>query len=220
MMRMWIPLSPESDSSASGDRLTPCERANLTGFSCQPFTVLIIASMSRAEITDVEQGEKKRASFTTHAKNPSPSISHDYLWMSLAFTKQIKKFLQFLIFFFTKLLKCAWKKKYITAWFSYAKSILTIPLSKAVLPDFYLIGFLKQSPIKNCCNLVTSRSWSHLDRTSQGLVSTKSGTRGLFCAGKVQISNCLNISFMSVLETKCFAFFYLLKGFNIFCRDF
>lgn len=100
MMRMWIPLSPESDSSASGDRLTPCERANLTGFSCQPFTVLIIASMSRAEITDVEQGEKKRASFTTHAKNPSPSISHDYLWMSLAFTKQIKKFLQFLIFFF------------------------------------------------------------------------------------------------------------------------
>lgn len=132
-----------------------------------------------------------------------------------------KVFTIFNFFFFTKLLKCAWKKKYITAWFSYAKSILTIPLSKAVLPDFYLIGFLKQSPIKNCCNLVTSRSWSHLDRTSQGLVSTKSGTRGLFCAGKVQISNCLNISFMSVIETfNVSLFFKFIKRFQYFLPRF
>lgn len=60
MIRICMPFCSESDSSASGDRLIPCERANLTGFSCQPFTVLTIASMSRAVITIEEQEEKKK----------------------------------------------------------------------------------------------------------------------------------------------------------------
>lgn len=67
-MRIWIPFSSESDSSASGDRLTPWERANLIGFSCQPFTVFTMASMSRAVITESEEGKKrKRVGFTTCA---------------------------------------------------------------------------------------------------------------------------------------------------------
>lgn len=66
--------------------------------------------------------------------------------MSLAFTEkgdQSNHKSLGLIGYQTKERKCAGKEKYITAWFSYVKSILTIPLSKAVLPDFYLIGFLK-----------------------------------------------------------------------------
>lgn len=40
-----------SGSSAKGDTVTPWERANFTGFSNQPFTVLTIASISRAVMT-------------------------------------------------------------------------------------------------------------------------------------------------------------------------
>ncbi|TNN58075.1 hypothetical protein EYF80_031747 [Liparis tanakae] len=57
-MRIWIPSS-ESDTPTPGDRLTPWERANLTGFSCQPFTVLTMASMSMASITDTEEREQR-----------------------------------------------------------------------------------------------------------------------------------------------------------------
>lgn len=37
--------------SVAGESGTPWERANLTGFSIQPLTVLVMASMSKAEIT-------------------------------------------------------------------------------------------------------------------------------------------------------------------------
>ena len=51
-----MPFSSKLASSASGDWLMPWERANLTGFSCHPLTVLTIDSMSSASITDTGQG--------------------------------------------------------------------------------------------------------------------------------------------------------------------
>lgn len=42
--------------SGVGDSGTPWERANFTGFSIQPRTVLVMASMSRAEITTEMKG--------------------------------------------------------------------------------------------------------------------------------------------------------------------
>lgn len=56
MIRMWV-CSSGLATSDTGDRATPWERANFTGFSIQPFTVLVMASISKAVITVEQKGQ-------------------------------------------------------------------------------------------------------------------------------------------------------------------
>ena len=85
-MRMWSPVSG-SDSSTSGDKLTPWERANLAGFSCQPLTVLNMASMSREVITITEQGERIELFSTKEQIQPTNVHQHTLImvreWSSI-----------------------------------------------------------------------------------------------------------------------------------------
>lgn len=57
---MWVRSSALATSEA-GDRGTPWERANFTGFSIQPLTVLVMASISIAVMTTdnglIEEGD-------------------------------------------------------------------------------------------------------------------------------------------------------------------
>lgn len=54
MTNIWVSL--EAGSLEPGVTFTPCERANLTGFSIQARTVLTIASISRESNTGQRKG--------------------------------------------------------------------------------------------------------------------------------------------------------------------
>lgn len=184
-MRTWISRRG-SEPSGVAETLTPCERANLTGFSIHPLTVFSMASISKAVITT--QGRQKRKDVTRRSRGNVKVIQNHTFSLGLicsfsvfralllytystgqtfghahfkiirngiakSSVMQNKGFVyitttrrlvqtfdwqcKFMLQKIKEMVMERWE--YVTVSLPTAKAILTIPLSKAVVPDLYLI---------------------------------------------------------------------------------